>query len=235
MNYIRATILVLIGLVLGWLVRGIGLADMTLVEVPIPDWSDRESVSKNVIHHEKSDAPNWCRGNHGNAGASCRPPVFKDITEIILVVQDLDASVKKQWEMFGIGPWDIWTFDETNVKGMVQHDENKPFSIKIAYTKIGNIHWELVQPLDQHSTYYETLRDHGEGVHNIVFDVENYQKTIDHMKSINVGVHNAGNWQGTEFLNFNTRPHLPVIAEIFKYPESGSFPPPDEIYPKSIE
>ena len=29
------------------------------------------------------------------------------IVQVAYVVRDLDASVKRHWEVFGIGPWDI--------------------------------------------------------------------------------------------------------------------------------
>jgi methylmalonyl-CoA/ethylmalonyl-CoA epimerase len=106
------------------------------------------------------------------------------------------------------------------------------FSIRIAYTKIGNTYWELVQPLDQKSTYYQTLKDKGEGVHNIVFDVENYDQTVADMRNKGIGTYNSGDWQGVKFINFDTRGHLPVIAEIFKITEGQGFPPSEQTYPE---
>ena len=158
-------------------------------------------------------------------------PVFKGISEIIMVVEDIDKSIKQQWELFGIGPWEIWIFDPSSVSDMVVHDKPMDFAIKVAYTKIGETYWELVQPLDKKSTYYEVLKTRGEGVHNIVFEVDDYQSTIRHMKDIGVGVYNSGDWQGVKFLNFDTRKVLPVIAEIFELEEGAKFPPAESTYP----
>jgi len=150
-----------------------------------------------------------------------------------MVVHDLDESMRKQWELFGIGPWEIWTFNPETVSEMTMHDQRRDFAIKVAYAKIGDVHWELVEPLDQHSTYYETLRDRGEGVHNIVFDVEDYDQTCGFMQEKGIGIYNSGNWQGVRFANFATRGHIPVIAEIFDVPEGASFPPPERTYPEN--
>lgn len=109
-------------------------------------------------------------------------PMFTGISEVIMVVKDLDTSVKKQWEIFGIGPWTTWTFDSSNVKDMILYDKREDFSMRIAYTKIGETYWELVQSLDEKSTYYKTLKEKGEGVHNIVFDVEDYDQAIIDMR-----------------------------------------------------
>ena len=161
----------------------------------------------------------------------CKRPVFTGISEIIMVVEDVDASVKKQWDLFGIGPWHIWTFDASTVDDMMVHGKRQDFSIRIAYTKIGDTYWELVEPLDKKSTYYETLQQHGESVHNIVFDVDDFDETASFMKRHDISIYNAGNWSGTEFINFDTRGRLPVIAEIFRIPEGGEFPAPESTYP----
>lgn len=223
--------MLLVGCLIGWLAsQTLSLGSLNgASDIDATDTVARAPVSGAIVNRS---VPNWCIDGNSDQAESCKPPVFKDVHEIIMVVEDLDASMKEQWELFGIGPWSVWTFDESTVANMMQHDELRPFSAKIGYAKIGNIYWELVQPLDQHSTYYETLRDHGEGVHNIVFYTDGFDDTVEYMSSLGIGVYNSGNWQGTEFLNFNTRPHLPVIAEIFKYPESGEFPPPEQIYPE---
>ena len=157
--------------------------------------------------------------------------MFTGISEIVMVVEDLDAAVRKQWDMFGIGPWEIWTFDSSTVKDMVTHDQPMDFAIRVAYTKIGDTHWELIQPLDKISTYYEVLTEHGEGVHNIVFEVQNYDSTIAEMRNHGIGIYNSGNWQGIEFTNFDTRGALPIIAEIFHIKDGKDFPAPESTYP----
>jgi len=158
-------------------------------------------------------------------------PMFTGISEIVMVVEDLDAAVRRQWDMFGIGPWEIWTLDSSMVKDMVTHDQPADFSIRVAYTKIGATHWELIQPLDKKSTYYQVLKEHGEGVHNIVFEVQDYDSTVAEMRNRGIGIYNGGNWQGVKFTNFDTRGILPVIAEIFHVEKGKGFPPPEETYP----
>jgi 4-hydroxyphenylpyruvate dioxygenase-like putative hemolysin len=89
----------------------------------------------------------------------------------------------------------------------------------------------VVENLDKTSTYYEFLQTHGEGVHNIVFEVTDYDEASAHIQKQGIGIYNSGNWQGVKFTNFDTRGVLPVIAEIFHVEEGGSFPPPERTYP----
>jgi len=167
----------------------------------------------------------------GEEGEGCAEPLFTGVAEIIMVVHDLDAAMKAQWEEFGIGPWRIWTLDSSNIKDMRQRGEDKEFSIRIAYTQIGDVNWEIIQPLDENSTYAELLREHGEGVHNIVFSVRDYDKARAFLQSKNYQIYGGGDWQGVKFSIFDTAGALPVKAEIFHAPEGGEFPPAERVYP----
>lgn len=167
----------------------------------------------------------------GDEGEGCHEPLFTGVAEIIMVVNDLDAAMKTQWEEFGIGPWRIWTLDSSNVKDMKQRGEDKEFSIRIAYTQIGDVNWEIIQPLDENSTYAELLRENGGGVHNIVFSVRDYDKARAFLQSKNYQIYGGGDWQGVKFSIFDTAGALPVKAEIFHAPEGDEFPPPERVYP----
>ena len=50
------------------------------------------------------------------------------IVQVAYVVRDLDASLKRHWEVFGIGPWDIYLFEvakgsELPVSGQASHPQ----------------------------------------------------------------------------------------------------------------
>ena len=158
-------------------------------------------------------------------------PLFTGVSEIILVVRDLEASIKRQWEEFGIGPWQIWTFDAQSTRGLTMHGEPSDAAFRVAYTQIGDTYWELVQPLDDKSTYYETLQERGEGVHNIVFQVADFEDAAGRLEALGYESYNAAQWGAVEFINFDTRRTLSVIAEIYRVAPGEAFPPPEATYP----
>jgi hypothetical protein len=162
------------------------------------------------------------------------PPLFTGVSEIILVVRDLEASMKRQWEEFGIGPWQIWTFDAQSTRGLTMHGEPSDAAFRVAYTQIGDTYWELVQPLDDRSTYYETLQERGEGVHNIVFQVADFEDAAGRLEALGYESYNAAQWGAVEFINFDTRRTLSVIAEIYRVAPGEAFPPPEATYPPEM-
>ena len=36
--------------------------------------------------------------------------------QVATIVRDLETAMKRHWEVFGIGPWDIWEFNPATVK-----------------------------------------------------------------------------------------------------------------------
>ena len=38
--------------------------------------------------------------------------------QVAMVVRDMDAAMKRHWDVFKIGPWDIYTFDRLEGSGL---------------------------------------------------------------------------------------------------------------------
>ena len=109
-------------------------------------------------------------------------PVFKEMYQVGLVVKDCYASVKKYADEYGIGPWTFYVFDPKTMKDMVIHGKPENYAMRLAVAKIGNVEIELIEPLDDKSVYVEFLKKHGEGLHHVLFGVEDYSKTLDFFK-----------------------------------------------------
>ena len=49
-----------------------------------------------------------------------REPVFTQTGQIGIVVRDLDATLRRYSEEFGIGPWQIWDVTPENAERIIQ-------------------------------------------------------------------------------------------------------------------
>jgi methylmalonyl-CoA/ethylmalonyl-CoA epimerase len=90
------------------------------------------------------------------------------ISQIAVVVRDIDAAMKTYHEAFGWGPWNV--YEHVPPKLHHQHLHGKPAS----YSMIGaeceiqpGLVFELIQPLEGDSIYKEHLEKYGEGVQHI--------------------------------------------------------------------
>ena len=107
-------------------------------------------------------------------------PLFKEIDQICFVVDDIMESIKIFNDSYGIGPWAIMNFgykegDAEFNGNAVQIDnavtdgvEVGTYAAKLAVcNSVSNIQLEIIQPLDEKSTFGKYLKEHGPGVHHI--------------------------------------------------------------------
>jgi glyoxalase/bleomycin resistance protein/dioxygenase superfamily protein len=91
------------------------------------------------------------------------------ITQVSLVVRDLDAKMRAWHEAFGWGPWKIFRSDGK----VVMHDctlDGKPvdyFNIRWAEVMVGDLNFELIEPLGGDNPWQRMLDQHGEGIGSI--------------------------------------------------------------------
>jgi catechol 2,3-dioxygenase-like lactoylglutathione lyase family enzyme len=157
--------------------------------------------------------------------------VARQMHQVCVVVRDLQAAVERYWNLFGIGPWQFYTFRAPELTDPVIHGKPQPYSMRIALAYMGDVQWELIQPLSGPSIYQEFLDDHGEGVHHVALGVDDYDDTIAAMRKQGVDVLMSGCWNGTGFSYLDTEKNLGVIVELFKYAPEFVMPEPEATYP----
>ncbi len=70
-------------------------------------------------------------------------------------------TCRRPWSDTGIssvfGPWRIYTYAPPYLTKSTLRGSERPFSMKLAVAQIGQVEWELVQPLEGSSSYEEFL------------------------------------------------------------------------------
>src|SRR5262245_54439633 len=94
-------------------------------------------------------------------------PAFTDTLQVAMVVRDLDATMRAYVDDYGIGPWEIYEFNPDTVRDMRENGEPVARSWRLALARVGQVQWELIQPLDEESIYARFLAAYGEGVHHV--------------------------------------------------------------------
>ncbi len=88
-----------------------------------------------------------------------REPAFTETLQIGIVVRDLDATMRSYVDNYGIGPWDIYEFNPGNLKDFHEYGQPVARSWRLAATMVGQVQWELIQPLDDESIYALSRRE----------------------------------------------------------------------------
>jgi methylmalonyl-CoA/ethylmalonyl-CoA epimerase len=158
-------------------------------------------------------------------------PIFKRVLQIAVVVKNLDEAMERYWEEYGIGPWDIYTFDPSTVSDMTIRNQRVDYAMRLALTDIGGIQWELIEPLDEKSIYAEFLKEHGEGLHHVALAVDNYDEAMAFFQSKGIGVLQGGTWHGLTYTYLESESTLSFSAEIYDRPGDWESPTSEATYP----
>ena len=159
-----------------------------------------------------------------------RQPAFTETLQIALVVRDLEATMRTYVDDYGIGPWAIYEFNPNTVRNMTANGQRLESAWRLALARVGQVHWELIEPLDDRSTYAEFLAARGEGVHHIGVAVPSYDDAIGALASGSQKTVLGGEYNGVTFAYLPTGDDLGVITEIFDSPP-GDDQQPDAVYP----
>jgi methylmalonyl-CoA/ethylmalonyl-CoA epimerase len=91
-----------------------------------------------------------------------------DITQVAIVVYDLEATMKAYHRLLGWGPWRVYDFRPPLYGDLTLHEQPADYGVRVAETRAGPIAFELLQPLgDGPNPYRHWLDAHGEGLHHI--------------------------------------------------------------------
>jgi methylmalonyl-CoA/ethylmalonyl-CoA epimerase len=153
------------------------------------------------------------------------------VLQVCVVVKDLQKSMEMYWNVFGIGPWKIITFQPPALHNTTMRGKPEAFTMKLGLAQIGNLQWELIQPLTGNSTYKEFLDKHGEGLHHVAVDVGDFDQAVASMKKHGIGTLMTGQMPADSFAYMDTEKVLGTIIEIYKRSPDFKPNPPEAVYP----
>lgn len=146
--------------------------------------------------------------------------VFSDFVQVGVVVADIEATVKVLTEVFGLGPFRVfdWPSEDRGDLKRWYLGEPRDFCAKMAFTEIGNIELELIQPTKGRSAWADFLAEHGPGIHHIRFNVDEYEPVVDYLKAHGIEVTQWGEGirPGTRWANLGTEALIGFGIEIMK-------------------
>lgn len=92
----------------------------------------------------------------------------KDVNHIGIAVRNLEDALKTFSELFGLKADKILELEQ--------------FKVKAAFIPVNDISLELIQPTSPDSDVERFLKEKGEGLHHITFEVEDIKKAIEELK-----------------------------------------------------
>ncbi|MGA2340192.1 MAG: VOC family protein [Terracidiphilus sp.] len=142
-------------------------------------------------------------------------PAFTKAVQIGIVVRDLDATMRKYVDDYGIGPWQIFEFNPSNAQDLREHGRPAQRSWRLAVAMVGQMQWELIEPLDNESIYARFLAEKGGGVHHIAVAAQCFDKMLAMEAKRGSELVLSGEFEGVKVAYLDTERDLGVTLEIF--------------------
>ena len=156
------------------------------------------------------------------------------IAQIAIVVEDLDQTVKNYWEVFGIGPWDFYTYQRPLLNLIRYYGKDIDHSFRIALTYFGPTRIELIEVQSGNSIYADFIKDRGYGVQHLGILVEDMEEAKKEAQEKGFQIIQEGAGFGPDgdghYAYIDSETRFGVIYEFIERPKRRH--PPEKIFPE---
>lgn len=96
--------------------------------------------------------------------------LFTRVRQFCTVVDDFEATIGHLVEHLGIGPFKCWHFRPPVLWDTTYGGAPAPYTMKLGITWLGDVQYEVIQPVEGRSVYRDHHDRHGRGVQHILMD-----------------------------------------------------------------
>jgi methylmalonyl-CoA/ethylmalonyl-CoA epimerase len=141
-------------------------------------------------------------------------PVFNETVQLGIVVRDLEATVRRYEDDYGIGPWQFARIDLGDANDYREYGQPVERSNRIAMAMVGGVMWELIEPLDEDGIYARFLAEKGEGVHLVAVATPDFDGAVERAERKD-GLMLSCEHSGIDIAYLDTLRDLGVVLEVF--------------------
>ena len=154
------------------------------------------------------------------------------VIQVAYVVRDLDAAMKRHWEVCGVGPWHIYKFEPGKIENYIYRGQPANHTCWIAVTPMGGglgTQVELMQPISGRSIYDEHLETKGEGLHHVKLFHRDCARALQDYAKRGYPVIQQGKFDEDEHYYLDTESDFGYIVEIGN---AGRIRSPERVFPE---
>ena len=133
-----------------------------------------------------------------------------EVSQIGVVVEDLDRTIAFYESTFGLGPFETRELEAPNVP---DRGEEKHIKARLGFARLGQVELELIHIVEGDSFHLEFLREHGEGIHHLGFLVQDFAAKLEQAKAMGFEVLQADPF-GQFYAYLDTRSVGGIIFEL---------------------
>lgn len=141
--------------------------------------------------------------------------ILPEATHIGYVTRDISRTMEDFQKYFGLESFTKLMPDYFN-----RRYRGKPgdFKMQLAFARVGNIVYELIQVLEGKTIYEDFMNEHGEGIHHLGYEISDLAKWTQAYKEVGIEPIMSGERTGVKWAYFDTPA---VIVELIERGPEG--------------
>ena len=140
---------------------------------------------------------------------------FTKLCQVGIVVRDREETIKNMRDVFGVEPAMITK--TTADANSTYYGEQADYEADLLFYRFASIELEFVVPIRGKSIWQDFLDEKGDGIHHVLFNVDNYEEAKAQMASQGISLMQEGAstlQAGAKWGYFDTLSKLPFIIEM---------------------
>ncbi len=138
-----------------------------------------------------------------------------EITQVGIIIKNRDKAMQQFSSLLGIkASFRLAGFDQAE---MTFRGKKTRCSAKLAFTKVGSMEIEFIEPGEGKSIWSEFLRNKGEGVQHLGAFIPDIDKELSRFSEMGIGVLHSGEDNFAKFAYLDTEGIIGTVLEVVQY------------------
>lgn len=138
------------------------------------------------------------------------------VTQVGIIVRDIESKARAWSEILGLPMPEIMITDTVDKTQAEHHGTSTTARAKLAFFKMGNLDIELIEPIDEPSTWNDQLDQHGDSLHHIAFEIKGMKEKVAYLNSKGVPLVQRGEYEGGRYAYTDGVAQLGTIVELLE-------------------
>ncbi len=140
--------------------------------------------------------------------------MIEKISQIGIVVKDMDKAIKFYEEVMGIGPFNVLPREPETCE---LHGKETHFQLKTGFAFVGGMQVELIQVMDGISAHSEYLEKHPNGgMHHIAVYTEDLEADLEKYGKAGVEIIAKGEYMRTKWAYLDSTAQSGLLLELIQ-------------------
>ncbi len=138
------------------------------------------------------------------------------VTQVGIIVRDIEARARAWADVLGL------PVPEIQITGTLEEAETRykgaptPARAKLAFFHLGQVDLELIEPIDEPSTWNDQLQQHGDSLHHIAFNIQGMADKLAYLDGKGVPLVQRGEYTGGRYAYVDSSAQLGTMLELLE-------------------